>query len=86
MKNSPKNYDVVAYDPHVQSDIVENNLEAALKDASLVLILVDHDEFKNLVPENFNTTKNAIVIDAKNIANQCIDYENYYTLGNISQI
>ncbi|PEH49692.1 nucleotide sugar dehydrogenase [Enterococcus faecium] len=86
LKNSPKNYDVVAYDPHVQSDIVENNLEAALKDASLVLILVDHDEFKNLVPENFNTTKNAIVIDAKNIANQCIDYENYYTLGNISQI
>ncbi|EOB3524438.1 nucleotide sugar dehydrogenase [Enterococcus faecalis] len=83
--NMLKNYNVVAYDPHVESDIVEKNLNEALKDATLVLILVDHDEFKGLTPIDFEVTNNAVVIDAKNIAYQCSKYEQYYTLGDVTQ-
>lgn len=85
LKNSEENYNVIAYDPHVEGDIVEEDLDEALKDATLVLILVDHDEFKDLVPEDFNKTDNAIIIDTKNIAQQCSAYKNYYHLGNIHQ-
>lgn len=40
--------EVVTYDPHVKLDFVEKDINKAVTDASLVLILSDHSEFKHL--------------------------------------
>src|SRR5699024_781223 len=40
--------EVNAYDPHVKMDFVEKDLKEAVRDSSLVLVLSDHSEFKNL--------------------------------------
>ncbi|PWZ96536.1 UDP-N-acetyl-D-mannosamine dehydrogenase, partial [Staphylococcus pseudintermedius] len=40
------NLEVVTYDPHVELDFVEKDIQKAVADASLVLILSDHSEFK----------------------------------------
>lgn len=86
LKNSKENYNVVAYDPHVTSDMVETKLDVALKDATVILILADHDEFKNLQPKDFDKTVNTIVIDTKNVARKCTNYENYFNLGDVYKI
>lgn len=83
-KNSKENYDVTAYDPHVTEDFVEKSLSKALEGATLVLILVDHKEFELLSIQDFKKTNNAVILDTKNIAKNCSQYKNYYTLGNIS--
>ena len=40
--------EVNTYDPHVKMDFVEKDLKEAVRDSSLVLVLSDHSEFKNL--------------------------------------
>lgn len=44
--NQEPDIEVCAYDPHVALDFVEHDMSHAVKDASLVLILSDHSEFK----------------------------------------
>ena len=42
-----KKYNVVIHDPHVNNK--ENvSFEEAIKDAELILLLTDHNEFKNI--------------------------------------
>lgn len=64
-----KNYNVAIHDPHVKNDKI--NLvseEEALKDADLLLILADHDEFKVMNIENVaENMRNPMIFDTKNI-------------------
>ena len=72
------------YDPHINE--YDISIEKILKNSSLVLILADHDEFKNL---NFDYLikymDNPIIFDTKNI----IDSDNIpneislFNFGNI---
>ncbi len=59
---------VSAHDPHVESDFFElHSAEEAVKDAHLILVLTDHDEFKTM---NYAALapymKKAVVLDTRN--------------------
>ncbi len=81
-----RDYQVVAYEPHIKADFIEPNLEVALENADLVLILADHSVFKNLQAEDFAKTNQAIVIDTKNILELYKNDENYFNLGNLFEL
>lgn len=57
--------EVTAYDPHVELDFVEKDIKNATENASLVLILSDHSEFKSFKDSDFVNMKNKIIFDTK---------------------
>ncbi|UTH13596.1 nucleotide sugar dehydrogenase [Macrococcus equipercicus] len=75
--------DVSVYDPHVKKDFVEQDIEVVTENSSLILILSDHSEFKNL--EGIDNMKESIIFDTKNVVIKHDDFK-YYNLGNIYQI
>ncbi|MBA3925414.1 nucleotide sugar dehydrogenase [Listeria rustica] len=79
-------YEVVAYDPHVEADFVERDMEAATANADLVLILVDHSEFRALTSHDFANMHEMVILDTKQIATNCVGMENYFHLGTLSEI
>ncbi|WP_129690867.1 nucleotide sugar dehydrogenase [Gottfriedia acidiceleris] len=81
---------VAAHDPHVASSekFKLHSAMNAVKDAHLILILTDHNEFKVMDFEEFvPSMKNPIVFDTRNCVNQTKDskiiYVNY---GNLNQV
>ncbi|WP_288579362.1 nucleotide sugar dehydrogenase [uncultured Methanobrevibacter sp.] len=77
------NYEINIWDPHVANDEYVD-LNKATKNASLVLILCDHNEFKNLdydlIKENM---KNPIIFDTKNIIKKVPKDIKLYNYGNL---
>ena len=77
------NYKINIWDPHVANDEYVD-LNKATKNASLVLILCDHNEFKNLdydlIKENM---KNPIIFDTKNIIKKVPKDIKLYNYGNL---
>ncbi|MDC3411820.1 nucleotide sugar dehydrogenase [Aquibacillus sp. 3ASR75-11] len=80
---SKAQYEVVAYDPHVKLDFVEKDLEKALKDSDLVLVLSDHNEFKELTSDSYKRMNTPQVFDTKNIVKNYTDDINYINYGNL---
>ncbi|KAB7707377.1 nucleotide sugar dehydrogenase [Bacillus aerolatus] len=83
-------YKIGIYDPHVQQQQVNFHLssfEEAVQDAECILVLTDHNEFKQLDEETiFNKMKMPVVFDTKNcvvINDANIDY---YNFGNLAKI
>lgn len=71
--------DVVSYDPHIKEnkhDTQTQSLEEATKDADIIVVLTDHNEFKALQPEAISAKSN-IVFDTKN----CLNRENWEIAG-----
>lgn len=80
-----KNYEIRAYDPHVKATWVMNDLTEAVQDSDLIVILSDHDEFKQFETSELMTMSNKRIFDTKNIVQklpEAIDYINY---GNLYQ-
>ncbi|WP_411843706.1 nucleotide sugar dehydrogenase [Salinicoccus sp. HZC-1] len=77
---------VVAYDPHVQLDWVEKDVKKAVADSSLVLVLSDHSEFKEMSDADFSTMKNKIIFDTKNVMKNDFEEVQYYNYGNIQKL
>lgn len=77
------NIEIVAYDPHVELGFVEKDIQSAVQDASLVLILSDHSEFKQLKDEDFISMKDKIIFDTKNVVQTEFDEVKYYNYGNL---
>lgn len=75
--------DVVAYDPHVNLSFVEKNLDAALENADLVLVLSDHSQFKYLKGASFEKMRTAQVFDTKNIVEEYNETLTYINYGNL---
>ena len=77
------NYEISVWDPHVANEEYVD-LNKATKDASLVLILCDHNEFKDLdydlIKENM---KKAIIFDTKNIIKDVPEGIELYNYGNL---
>ncbi len=64
--------EVVSYDPHIKENKHETqtqSLEEATKDANILLVLTDHNEFKAYNPLTISA-KNKIVFDTKNCLNR----------------
>lgn len=78
------NIDIVAHDPHVKKSFVEEDIEKAVEGSSLILVLSDHNEFKDLdnVAELMNHN---IIIDTKNIVSTHSNYQ-YFNMGNLYQM
>ncbi|WP_058308673.1 nucleotide sugar dehydrogenase [Gracilibacillus massiliensis] len=76
-------YDVVAFDPHVQLSFVEKDLEKALDGSDLVLVLSDHSEFKKLTSDHYAKMNTPQVFDTKNVVKEYTDDINYMNYGNL---
>ncbi|PKE18244.1 nucleotide sugar dehydrogenase [Macrococcoides caseolyticum] len=78
-------YEVVAYDPHVKQEFVEEDMGTAVKDSDLVLILSDHSEFKQLTDGDFDGMRNRYILDTKNVVKTKDEFEEvkYYNFGNL---
>ncbi|MRG85086.1 nucleotide sugar dehydrogenase [Salinibacillus xinjiangensis] len=81
--NAKPEYEVVAYDPHVKLSFVEKDLEKALSGSDLVLILSDHNEFKELKSDAFSTMNTLQVFDTKNVVQEHSDEVTYINYGNL---
>lgn len=81
-----KDYEIAIHDPHIGNPNFQN-LKAATKDADLILILCDHDEFKNLdyglISKNMSET---IILDTKNIIKEVPDEIKLFNYGNLYEI
>ncbi len=77
-----ENLNVTAYDPHVRLDFVEQDMETALTDSSLVLVLSDHSEFKQLEESALSVMRDAIIFDTKNVVKTEFDEVRYLNYGN----
>lgn len=77
------NLEVVTYDPHVELDFVEKDIQKAVADASLVLILSDHSEFKQLTDSDFVNMKDKVIFDTKNVIRNQFESVQYYNYGNL---
>ncbi|RKQ17741.1 nucleotide sugar dehydrogenase [Ureibacillus endophyticus] len=64
--------EVVSYDPHIKENKHETqtqSLEEATKEANIIVVLTDHNEFKTLNPLTISA-ENKIVFDTKNCLNR----------------
>lgn len=64
--------EVVSYDPHIKENKHETqtqSLEEATKDANILVVLTDHNEFKTINPLTISA-ENKIVFDTKNCLNR----------------
>ncbi|QYA40726.1 nucleotide sugar dehydrogenase [Macrococcoides caseolyticum] len=77
------NLEVTAYDPHVNLEWVEKDLSTALKDSSLVLVLSDHSEFKQMKDTDFIMMKDNVIFDTKNVMKSEFKDVKYYNYGNL---
>lgn len=75
--------EVVTYDPHVALDFVEKDFEKAVQNASLVLVLSDHSEFKHLTDQDFSSMKDKVIFDTKNVMQHDFESVRYYNYGNL---
>lgn len=81
-----KDYEIAIHDPHIGNPNFQN-LKEGTKDADLILILCDHDEFKNLdyglISKNMSET---IIFDTKNIIKEVPDEIKLFNYGNLYEI
>ncbi|WP_409200113.1 nucleotide sugar dehydrogenase [Methanobrevibacter sp. DSM 116169] len=79
-------YNIAIHDPHIENNDYFS-LKDACHDASLILILADHNEFKNLDYNLIkNNMKNAIIFDTKNIINYVPEDVKLINYGNLSDL
>ncbi|WP_414044584.1 nucleotide sugar dehydrogenase [Macrococcus equi] len=78
--------EVTAFDPHVQLDWVEKDIDKALEGSSLVVVLSDHSEFKVLKDEDFKAMKDKVIFDTKNVVPNTFKEVQYYNYGNIQNL
>lgn len=68
-----RNIEFKAFDPHIKENNLPEqtqHLSEATENASALLILTEHQAFKDLDPRKFDNLKNKIVVDAKNCINR----------------
>lgn len=78
-------YHVSLYDPHIPKMIYKyESIHDATKDSSLLLVLTDHDEFKNLQGTTINMARK-LILDTKLVVEHFDETSEYLTLGNTFQ-
>lgn len=80
------NYEISIYDPHIENpNFVSFN--EAIEDADLILVLCDHNEFKELdydcISKNMS---NAVIFDTKNIIKEVPDEIKLINYGNLYKL
>ncbi|WP_342603263.1 nucleotide sugar dehydrogenase [Peribacillus sp. FSL E2-0159] len=82
-----ENMDVALHDPHVQSGKMPVvSVEDAVNDADLILVLTDHDEFKQMDYDKLsNLMSNKLILDTRNCIDETKTEVPVANLGNIYQ-
>ncbi|MDZ5759260.1 nucleotide sugar dehydrogenase [Carnobacterium maltaromaticum] len=77
-------YELCLYDQHVEVSLENkvDNIVSATKDSSLLLILTDHSEYKNISEMTKNMSRE-LIFDTKNIVNKFGKTATYLNLGNV---
>ncbi|MEH7483084.1 nucleotide sugar dehydrogenase [Neobacillus drentensis] len=83
MLKDQNDFEVRAYDPHVQLDWVISNLEEAVTGSDLIVVLSDHDEFKVLDGQEFVKMNNKRIFDTKNVVKSVSTDLEYMNYGNL---
>ena len=81
-----KNYEIAIHDPHIDSPNFVS-FDEAVKDADLILVLCDHNEFKNLDYDLISKNcKNPIIFDTKNIIKEVPSEIKLFNYGNLYEL
>ncbi|WP_419955124.1 nucleotide sugar dehydrogenase [Neobacillus niacini] len=83
MLKEENQFEVRAFDPHVQLDWVISDMEEAVNGSDLILILSDHDEFKIIEGTKLSKMNNKRIFDTKNVVftvSEDVEYMNYGNL------
>ncbi len=78
-------YEIRAFDPHVKNDMVIEDMEKALHQSDLIVVLTDHNEFKELTLHDLGTMNTKRILDTKNIVPLREEDVEYINFGNLSQ-
>lgn len=76
-------FEVRAYDPHVKAAWIMKDLHEAVKDSDLIVILSDHDEFKQIETSALMDMANKRIFDTKNIVQRLPEMMDYINFGNL---
>lgn len=83
-------YQVAVHDPHVQQYQVQfalYNLEESVKDAECILVLTDHNEFKEIDEQVIiSNVSNPVVFDTRNCVNIKSEKISYYNFNNLYEL
>ncbi|MGG3791681.1 nucleotide sugar dehydrogenase [Geobacillus thermodenitrificans] len=85
MLREQNTYEVRAFDPHVQLDWVYQDVEEAVRDSDLIVVLADHNEFKSLDWDALSTMKSKRIFDTKYVVQHYRDDFEYIYFGNLYQ-
>ena len=86
INNLSKDYEIQIYDPHIKNPNF-TTFENSISDADLILILCDHDEFKNLNWDLImNKMNKKIIFDTKNIIKKVPDEIKLFNYGNLYEL
>ena len=79
-------YEILVHDTHIENPNYVS-LEEAVKDSDLILVLCDHDEFKDLDYDLIKSSmKSPIIFDTKNIIKEVPDEIKLYNYGNLYEL
>lgn len=80
------NYEIAIHDPHIKNENFVS-IDEATKNADLILILCDHNEFKcldyDLISENM---ANPVIFDTKNIIKEVPNEIKLFNYGNLYKL
>lgn len=79
-------YEILVHDPHIENPNYVS-LKEAVKDSDLILVLCDHDEFKDLDYDLIKSSmKSPIIFDTKNIIKEVPDEIKLFNYGNLYEL
>ncbi|MFB5195221.1 nucleotide sugar dehydrogenase [Neobacillus sp. KR4-4] len=76
-------FEVRAYDPHVQLNWVIASMEEAVSGSDLIVVLSDHDEFKLFGETDLVKMNNKRIFDTKNVVTAVSSDVEYMNYGNL---
>ncbi|WP_246942795.1 nucleotide sugar dehydrogenase [Bacillus pinisoli] len=76
-------YEIRAYDPHVDQDFVIKDLQKATSNSDLIVILTDHNEFKEINMAALSSMNNKRIFDTKDVVNNRSNEVEYINFGNL---
>ena len=79
-------YEIAIHDPHIENPNFVS-FEEAVKDASLILVLCDHDEFKDMDYDYINKSMaKSVIFDTKNIIKEVPSEIKLFNYGNLYEL
>ncbi|SHP74962.1 nucleotide sugar dehydrogenase [Mycobacteroides abscessus subsp. abscessus] len=76
-------FEVRAFDPHVEKEFVIKDMNMAVENSDLVLVLTDHNEFKELNFLDLDVMSNKRIFDTRNIVKNVPSDIEYINFGNL---